>query len=221
MKFLVIDSDTAAIKDAVNALKGLGECDCAHDLLDGVYMVNNCDYDLIITEIRFPKDPSEYALKELGKALECPVVVLSSESSVAEKVEALRSGADDYITKPFDRDELSARVEAVLRRCRGKQRDLYSQDGIELDFKNKMMTIDGKMVKLSLRKYEILEYLIRRRNVIISKERLFNRIWGADQDTVVSVVEVYISELRKLLKSYGKVGHIKTVSGMGYMWQDK
>ena len=69
-----------------------------------------------------------------------------------KKVEALRSGADDYITKPFDGDELSARVEAVLRRCRGKQRDLYSQDGIELDFKNKMMTIDGKMVKTVIKK---------------------------------------------------------------------
>lgn len=221
MKFLIIDGDSSALNSSIAILKRLGGCDSAYTLSDGVYMAGGCDYDLIVTETVFAQEKNVNAVKELAEVTKSPIIVLSTESSVIKKIDALRSGADDYIVKPYVADEFSARAEALLRRCNGKLQDCYSKDGLELDFVNKMLKIDGQIVKISLRKYEILEYLIRRRNVIVSKEKLFNRVWGVDQDTVISVVEVYISELRKLLKSYGKDGYIKTINGIGYMWQDK
>lgn len=221
MKFLVIDEDAYALISTVETLKKIGECDSSNNLLDSIYMASECDYDLIVTDICFPRNNGVNAIKELADVTQSPIIVLSLEASVTKKIEALRSGADDYIVKPCVAEELVARAEALLRRCNGRLQDCYLKDGLELDFVNKMLKINGQIVKISLRKYEILEYLIRRRNVIVSKDKLFNRIWGADQDTVISVVEVYISELRKLLKSYGKEGYIKTATGMGYMWQDK
>ena len=126
------------------------------------------------------------------------------------------------MTKPFYRDELIARVEALLRRYNN------TFDGFKLTFKDmvfdisqKKVTINGQMADIIGKSYEILEYLVRNKEIIIPKEQLFNRIWGFDSDTIWSVVEVYVSNLRKVLKQYGYDTYLKTLRNVGYMWSEK
>ena len=198
MKFLVIE-DNEALNDAVvDALSGLGSSDSAYDGEYGYYLASNGSYDLIVLDL----------------------LILTALTDVAHKIEGLKAGADDYMTKPFERDELVARVEAILRRHNNNFKTTYSNGRVELDFAGKIFRVDGKDVKLSGKMYDILEYLIRNRNMIISKEQLFNRIWGFDSETIITVTEVYISNLRKLLDKYGLREHLRTIKSVGYMWSE-
>ena len=152
----------------------------------------------------------------------CPVLMLTAKDGIANKVKGLKLGADDYMTKPFYRDELIARVEAILRRYNN------TFDGFKLSFNDltfditqKKVTLNGQMLDIIGKSYEILEYLVRNKEIIIPKEQLFNRIWGFDSDTIWSVVEVYVSNLRKTLKQYGYDVYLKTLRNVGYMWSEK
>ena len=125
------------------------------------------------------------------------------------------------MAKPFENDELLARVEAVLRRYNNNFNTKYVYKNIELDYIGKILKINGEYVKLAGKMYDIIEYLIRNRNMIISKEQLFNRIWGYNSDTIVTVTEVYVSNLRKTLEKYDAKKYLKTIKNIGYMWSDK
>ena len=206
MKFLVIE-DNEALNDAVvDALSGLGSSDSAYDGEYGYYLASNGSYDLIVLDLMLPKMSGQELLSKLRADSNCPLLILTALTDVAHKIEGLKAGADDYMTKPFERDELVARVEAILRRHNNNFKTTYSNGRVELDFAGKM--------------YDILEYLIRNRNMIISKEQLFNRIWGFDSETIITVTEVYISNLRKLLDKYGLREHLRTIKSVGYMWSE-
>ncbi len=221
MKFLVIEDNATLNASVCEILSQMGKSDSAYDGEEGLFMAETDSYDLIVLDLLLPKLDGLELLSRLRKKSTCPLIILTALDSVEKRVEGLRLGADDYITKPFERDELLARVEAVLRRYNNNFYEKYRHENLELDFHNKMFTVDGQYVKLSGKIYDILEYLIRNRNIIIPKEQLFNRIWGFDSETIITVTEVYISNLRKLLKSYGVDHYLSTVKNVGYMWSDK
>lgn len=221
MKFLVIE-DNATLNDTIKEmLSDLGTSESAYDGEEGLFMAETDSYDLIILDLLLPKLSGFELLGKLRQKSSCPLIILTALDSVEKRVEGLKLGADDYMTKPFERDELLARVEAVLRRYNNNFHERYNFENIEMDFKNKMFKVNGNYVKLSGRMYDILEYLIRNRNIIIPKEQLFNRIWGFDSDTIITVTEVYISNLRKTLKAYGADKYLHTVKNVGYMWSEK
>ncbi|MEG1536406.1 MAG: response regulator transcription factor [Clostridia bacterium] len=221
MKFLVIE-DNNSLNDSIKTmLRPLGECESAYDGEDGLFMAQTESYDLILLDLMLPKLGGLELLNRLRQKSVCPLIILTALDSQEKKVEGLRLGADDYITKPFERDELVARVEAVLRRYNNNFHDKYVFKNMELDFHNKMFMIDGNYIKLSGKIYDVLEYFVRNRNIIIPKEQLFNRIWGFDCDTIMTVTEVYISNLRKILESNGCGGYLRTIKNVGYMWCDK
>jgi two-component system response regulator CiaR len=148
--------------------------------------------------------------------------MLTAKDGIADKVKGLKLGADDYMTKPFYRDELIARVNALLRRYNN------SFDGFQVTFKKlkfdisqKKVTINDEPLELTGKSYDILEYLVRNKDIIITKEQLFNRIWGFESETIWSVVEVYVSNIRKLLKKYDYHIYLKTLRNVGYMWSEK
>ncbi|MCX4362198.1 MAG: response regulator transcription factor [Clostridia bacterium] len=221
MRFLVIDDNNRINQSIVDCLGKLGSCDSAYDGADGLYMADAKAYDLIITEVLLPKKSGFEIIKTLRKTGNCPIMIVSALNSVDKKIEGLRLGADDYMTKPFDKDELLARTEALLRRFNNNFQNKYVNGELQLDYSNKMFSIRGEYIKLSGKIYDILECLIRSRNMIVSKDQLFNRIWGLDSETVVTVVEVYVSKLRKILENYGYGEYLKTVKNLGYMWLDK
>lgn len=218
MKFLVIEDNVNLNKSIRDILNTLGASDCAFDGEEGLFLAETKSYDLIILDLMLPKISGMEVLSKLRKSSNCPLIILTALDSIEKKIEGLRLGADDYMSKPFERDELIARVEAVLRRYNNNFRSMYTYKNMELDFVNKMFKVDGKYVKLSGKMYEIMEYLVRNRNIIIPKEQLFNRIWGFDSDTIITVTEVYISNLRKILEQVGVKKYLKTIKNIGYMW---
>ena len=147
-----------------------------------------------------------------------PVLMLTAKDSLKDKVKGLSLGADDYLIKPFEREELIARLEALIRR----NNDFFTNDILEfkdlkLNIKSRKVEINGKEVNLQKKQFELLEYLIKSKNSIITKEQIFDRIWGFDSYTSTNVIEVYASGLRKELKKFGYDKYIKTLRGVGYM----
>lgn len=126
------------------------------------------------------------------------------------------------MTKPFAREELMARVEACLRRTGGNFSSTYYKFGnMEVNYVNKMMTVDGNYVPMNRKTYEILELLVRNKEIIMTKQQIFDRIWGYYSTTGPSVIEINIFRLRKILAEFGLDAHLKTIKATGYMWTEK
>ena len=221
MKFLVVEDNVTLNQNIRDVLAKLGESDSSYDGEEGLYMAEHGSYDLIILDLMLPKLNGFELLSRLRKTSVSPVIILTALDSTDKKIEGLKLGADDYMSKPFENDELLARVEAVLRRYNNNFNTKYVHKNIELDYIGKMLKINGEYIKLAGKMYDIVEYLIRNRNMIISKEQLFNRIWGYNSDTIVTVTEVYVSNIRKTLEKYDAKKYLKTIKNIGYMWSDK
>ncbi|MCR5422116.1 MAG: response regulator transcription factor [Bacilli bacterium] len=222
MKILIVEDDKHLNTAICDMLGKIAETEAIYDGEEAMYAVERNIYDLIVLDIMLPHIDGFTILEKIRSIGTCPVLMLTAKDGIANKVKGLKLGADDYMTKPFYRDELIARVEALLRRYNN------TFDGFKLTFKDmvfdisqKKVTINGQMADIIGKSYEILEYLVRNKEIIIPKEQLFNRIWGFDSDTIWSVVEVYVSNLRKVLKQYGYDGYLKTLRNVGYMWSEK
>ncbi len=222
MKILIIEDDKHLNKAICEMLKSIADTIPIYDGEDAMYACEQNIYDLIILDIMLPNVDGFTILKKIRSKGTCPVIMLTAKDSIADKVRGLKLGADDYVTKPFYRDELIARVNALLRRYNN------TFDGIQLVFKDmkfdipqKRVTIHDEPLDVVGKTYDILEYLVRNKEIIITKEQLFNRIWGFDSETIWSVVEVYVSNLRKSLKKYDYHIYLKTLRNVGYMWSEK
>ncbi|MEG1608234.1 MAG: response regulator transcription factor [Clostridia bacterium] len=220
MKFLVVEDNVSLNETIKETLLALGTSESAYDGEEGLFMAETKGYDLVVLDLMLPKLSGMEVLRNLRKTCNVPLIILTARDSVEYRIEGLRLGADDYMSKPFERDELIARVEAVLRRYNNNFTSVYSYKNMELDYVNKMFRVDGRYVKLSGKMYDVLEYLIRNRNIIIPKDQLFNRVWGFESDTIVTVTEVYISNLRKILDNHGVKVYLRTIKNIGYMWSE-
>jgi len=221
MKILVVEDDknlNASIRDT---LSSLGDTDGVYDGEDAMFLIEQDIYDLIVLDVMLPKVDGFSILENLRKFSACPVLMLTAKNSVQDKVRGLKLGADDYITKPYYRDELLARAESLLRRYNNNFQTLQLNfKDLKFDLVHKTVTINNQKVDVFGKTYDILEYLVRNKEIIIPKEQLFNRIWGFDSDTVWSVVEVYVSNLRKALKHHDYHKFLKTLRNVGYMWTE-
>ena len=147
-----------------------------------------------------------------------PVLILTAKDSISDKLKGFRYGADDYLVKPFETEELIARLEAIIRRTNGNYNSqLLEFKDMTINLQNRQVMIKDKEVPLQGKQFDILEYLISSKNTIVTKEQIFDKIWGFDSYTTTNVVEVYASGLRKTLKKYGYDKYIKTVRGVGYI----
>jgi DNA-binding response OmpR family regulator len=147
-----------------------------------------------------------------------PVLMLSALDSVGEKIAGLRLGADDYLPKPFDFDELLARVEALVRRKtefrQSPDADVLTCDGLQLNIKSLVVTVSGEEVVLTSRERNLLMLFMANPGKVFARERILNAVWGSQEDPLTNVIDVYIGRLRKKLGSHGKL--IRTVRGHGY-----
>ncbi len=222
MKILVVEDDKTLNMSISKMLDKIADIDSVYDGEDALFQCEQDIYDLIILDVMLPHIDGFTILEKLRKFSNCPVLMLTAKTSVNDRVKGLNLGADDYLTKPFFRDELIARVEDAFQQ-EGKELkvDIIIQNHIEKDHSGKIVRINGNSLDLVGKTYDILEYLVRNKEIIIPKEQLFNRIWGFDSDTVWSVVEVYVSNLRKTLKDFGYNNYLKTIRNVGYMWSEK
>lgn len=222
MKILVVEDDRNLNKAICEMLKSIADTTPIYDGDEAMYIVEQNIFDLIILDIMLPKFDGFQILKKIRSFSTCPVLMLTAKDSINDKVRGLKLGADDYMTKPFYRDELIARVEAILRRYNNNFLGLQVVfKDMKFDVVQKKVTINGEMLEVFGKTYDILEYLVRNKEIIIPKEQLFNRVWGFDSETVWSVVEVYVSNLRKILKKYDYHVYLKTLRNVGYMWSEK
>lgn len=222
MKILVVEDDKHLNKAICDMLKNIAETTAVYTGDEAMYAVEQNIHDLIILDVMLPKVDGFTILKKVREVGTTPVIMLTAKDSISDKVKGLKLGADDYMTKPFYRDELIARVNALLRRYNN------NFDGFQIVFKDmkfdisqKKVTINDEPLDLTGKSYDILEYLVRNKDIIITKEQLFNRIWGFESETIWSVVEVYVSNIRKLLKKYNYHIYLKTLRNVGYMWSEK
>ncbi|SHK55807.1 DNA-binding response regulator, OmpR family, contains REC and winged-helix (wHTH) domain [Clostridium cavendishii DSM 21758] len=219
MRALIVEDDDLLRESIADSIKRLFECDFASDGEEGLYLALQNIYDVIILDIMMPNMDGYEVLKSIReKGIVTPVLFLTAKDSIDDKIKGFKIGADDYIIKPFFSEELLLRIEAILRRNGTilKENKIRFLE-LELDITKRSMTIDGSNIVLKGKQFDLMEYLINNKDVILTKEQIFDRIWGFDSDTTVNVVEVYASNLRKVLKTKGYDKYIKTIRGVGYI----
>ena len=185
---------------------------------DGITAVGLCklnDYDLIIMDIMMPKLDGFSACKEIKKIKDIPVIMVTAKGAEYDKVMGLDAGADDYVTKPFGMMELVSRIRAVLRRTSKKEEDdTYVLGEIRMDRKKHEVTVAGEPVALTLKEYELLRKLMENQNIVLTRDKLLEEIWGYDFDGETRTVDVHVRTLRQKLGQAGE--YIETVRGVGY-----
>ncbi len=218
---MVVEDDKNLNASICETLSALADVEGVYDGEEALFLSEQDIYDLIILDVMLPKIDGFTILENIRKFSNVPVLMLTAKDTVQDKVRGLKLGADDYLTKPFYRDELLARTEALLRRYNNNfegLRLIFRE--MKFDLVHKSVTIGGEKLDIVGKNYDILEYLVRNKDIIIPTEQLFNRVWGFDSDTVWSVVEVYVSNLRKILKQYDYHKYLRTIRNVGYMWTE-
>ena len=219
MKILVVEDHESLLHSIKGILEKSFTVDIASNGEDGYFLAQQNIYDAIILDVMLQgMDGFEILRKLRRENIETPVMFLTARDSLEDRVKGLDIGADDYLVKPFQAPELVARVRALLRRSGNFTNDqTIRYKGIELRGKENDILIDGEPVKLTLKQYDLLEFFIGNVGSILTREQIYDRIWGYDSDTTIGVVEVFTHHLRKKLEPFGYDKDIKTVRGIGYM----
>lgn len=218
MKILLVD-DERQLTQALSAIlkQNKYSVDCANNGEEGLDLALSGIYDLVILDIMMPKIDGLTVLKEIRKSrLDVPVLMLTAKSDTTDKIIGLNFGADDYLTKPFNTDELLARIKALLRRKEKFTGDILSFGDINLDRDTFEVVCAGKKMALGKKEFQILEMLMLNSGKSIDKERFIEKIWGYDTDAEYNTIEVYVSFLRKKLLAVHSKTEIKSIRGIGY-----
>lgn len=222
MKLLIIEDDPYLSDVIRETTEGIFDVEQAYNGEDGVFLAEQNIFDIIILDIMLPSMDGYEVLRQLRKnTITTPVMMLTAKDGIDDKIQGFKVGADDYIVKPFHREELLLRLEAIIRRVGGiVEENTLSFKELKLDLKNKNAKIKEVTLPVNGKQFDLLEYLIVNKNTILTKEQIFDRIWGFESDTSTTVVEVYASKLRKNLKALDYDRYIKTFRGLGYMWTE-
>lgn len=222
MRILIVEDEKILSNSIKNLLKDEFDIDQAFDGEEGILYAKQDIYDVILLDLMLPIKTGYQVLEEIRREnILTPVLILTAKDTLNDKLEGFNKGADDYLTKPFAKEELNARIKAMVKR---NNPDFYKNEikfkDLILDTKNRKAYINNKELKLQGRLFDMLEYLITSKNRIITKEQIFDKIWGIDSETTTNVVEVYASGIRKELKKYDYEQYFKTIRGVGYMIQE-
>lgn len=220
MRILVVEDEH---KIANSIRRGLEQesyaVDIAYDGQEGFDLASSEDYDLIILDRLLPKMEGVEVARGLRNAdIHTPILILTAKGQIADRVEGLDAGADDYLTKPFAFEELLARVRALTRRPKKSLNTVLSADDLTLDTSTFVVKRGGEEILLSSKEYALLEYLLRHKGRIMTKDQIINHVWNYDADVLPNTVEVYIGYLRnKIDRPFPKKeALISTVRGFGY-----
>lgn len=220
MRILIVE-DEHRIADSLK--KGLEQehfaVDVAYDGLTGYDLAVAESYDLLILDLMLPgKDGLEICRDLRTKSIKIPVLILTAKGQVQDKVLGLDTGADDYLTKPFDFEELLARVRALVRRPQNTLSNLLTFEDLSLDVANFNVTRDGHNIQLSSKEFSLLEYFLRHPRQVLKKEKIIEHVWDYDADILPNTVEVYVKNLRKKIDMPfpNKPQLLNTVRGFGY-----
>lgn len=217
MKILVVEDEKLLAESIRTLLQEKGfEADAVYDGEAGVDYAESGVYDLIILDVMMPKMNGYQVAKKLRNThLSTPILMLTAKSELLDRVEGLNSGADYYLTKPFDARELLACVNALLRR-QGSEVDELVFGNTSLNLENCSIVANGQELRLSAKEFDVMRMLMQSKEKNLSKEMILSKVWGFDSDAVENHVEVYVGFLRKKLKSIGSNVEIVAVRRLGY-----
>lgn len=223
MRVLVIEDDQATAKTLQHALKTENfVCDTTGVGEDGLEIARHYDYDLIILDLMLPDIDGYEILRRLRAVrVSTPVLILSGLADIDDKIKGLGFGADDYLTKPFNKEELIARVRAIIRRSQGHANSVITVGDLKIDLNTKTVEAKGIPVRLTGREYAILELLAIRRGATLSKEIFLNHLYGGMEEPEFKIIDVFVCKLRKkLTDALGGQNYIETVWGRGYVLRE-
>lgn len=223
VRILVVEDDQM-LREAVVAVLREGEYFIEETGTgeEGLFLAQQGIHDLLILDIMLPEVNGLDIVKSVrAQGNFVPILLLTAKDSVEDKVIGLNSGADDYLVKPFAVPELLARVKALLRRKGGGKEGELSYRSVWINAKLKDGFVGDHPLQLTSKEYELLEYLILNKERILSREQVFDRIWGFESETAIGIVDLYIHYLRKKLSLYGQDVLIQTVRGAGFMLKEK
>ncbi|TXN19178.1 response regulator transcription factor, partial [Methylobacterium sp. WL93] len=180
------------------------------------------DYDIILLDLNLPDMSGYEVLRSLRLAkVKTPILILSGMASIEDKVKGLGFGADDYLTKPFHKDELVARIQAIVRRSQGHAEAVVTVDDLTINIDKKFVKVAGTSINLTTKEYQMLELLALRKGTAITKEMFLNQLYGGMDEPELKIIDVFICKLRKKLAnaSQGKT-YIETIWGRGYVLRE-
>lgn len=217
MNILVVEDEVLLASSLKEILEEYGhDVICAYDGMDGLELARSSHFDLLVLDLMLPKLNGFQVAKTLRKEKNgLPILILTAKSDILDRVEGLDSGADYYLTKPFDRRELSACVNALLRR-QGKEVNQISFGNTTLDIDSSELISGDNSIRLSSKEFQMMRLLLKEGKNNISKNFLLEKVWGYDSDATENNVEVYIGFLRKKLKTLSSDISIVASRGLGY-----
>jgi two-component system, OmpR family, response regulator len=218
MRVLVVEDEPNLLRQLRAALEGAGYAvDTANDGEDGHYLGSTESYDAVVLDLGLPELDGLTVLDRWRKAgLSMPVLVLTARDSWSDKVAGLDAGADDYLAKPFQTEELIARLRALIRRAAGQATSELTAGGVRLDSRSGRVTLDGEPVKLTAQEFKLLSYLMHHKGKVVSRTELIEHIYDQDFDRDSNTIEVFITRIRKKLGA----DLISTTRGLGYSLDD-
>jgi two-component system cell cycle response regulator CtrA len=189
---------------------------------EGIELAKLYDYDLIVLDLSLPDIDGYEVLRKLRMAkIETPTLILSGMDGTENKIKGFGCGADDYLTKPFNREELVARIHAIVRRSKGHAQSVIRTGKISVNLDAKTVDVDGHPVHLTGKEYQMLELLSLRKGSTLTKEMFLNHLYGGMDEPEVKIIDVFICKLRKkLTTATGGANYIETVWGRGYVLRD-
>ena len=221
IKILLVEDDLSLSNSVFDFLDDFADVMQVFDGEEGLYEAESGVYDLILLDLMLPEKDGFQVLKELReKGISTPVLIMTAKESLDDKGHGFELGADDYLTNPFYLEELKMRIQALLKRSGKYNSNTLSYKEVTVDTATNTTTVDGKVVELLGKEFDLLVYFLQNQNVILPKSQIFDRLWGFDSDTTISVVEVYVSKIRKKLKGTEFAKNLQTLRSVGYILKD-
>lgn len=223
MRVLLVEDDTSVAGSIVAMLRAEGFVVDTTDLgEDGLEIGKIYDYDIILLDLMLPDIDGYEVLHRLRAAkVDTPILILSGLTDMQHKVKGLGIGADDYLTKPFHKSELVARIQAIIRRSKGHSQSVISAGRLSVNLDTRTVEIDGQPVHLTGKEYAILELLALRKGTTLTKEMFLNHLYGGIDEPELKIIDVFVCKLRKKLSSAtGDESYIETVWGRGYVLRE-
>lgn len=219
IKILLVEDDLSLSNSVFDFLDdGFADVMQVFDGEEGIYEAESGIYDLILLDLMLPEKDGFQVLKELrDKGISTPVLIMTAKESLDDKGHGFELGADDYLTKPFYLEELKMRIQALLKRSGKLTDNSLTYGDVVVDLTTNVTKVDGVEVELLGKEFELLVYFLQNQNVILPKTQIFDRLWGFDSDTTISVVEVYVSKIRKKLRGSAFGDNLQTLRSVGYI----
>ena len=221
---LLIAEDELDLAEALTVFfeKNHFSVDAVHNGFDAYEYASSGEYDGVILDVMMPKMNGIQVLERLrAEGCKTPIMMLTAKGRKDDRITGFNAGADDYLPKPFDPDELLSRVRAMLRRSEAYQPSVLSCGDVALDPSTGLLSCGGQSLRLSGREFQVLELFLRNPRQVFSAERIMERVWGWDNEAEINVVWVNISNLRKKLKTIGSRLSLRANRGLGYALEDE